>query len=201
MDNFLNLAKQFIQNIFSRASQAPVKAQTVSPISSPTPTPQPIPETTPKTNAISADQVKQGFLKYDANAPLATQSGVIAQALSSLSPSINPKLILAKIIAETRAGKDLIGRQEGLNNPLNTMYKGKLINYPDLKTALTGGPNPLEGHNSQGIINILNGPLYQKFRQSGNLADFFNTYSNPSVGNPPTQDQIQKALEYMKYWQ
>jgi len=162
----------------------------------------PTPTSTPKNTPMSDKQIQEGFLKYASSTPLATQSGVISQALEQLSPQIDPKLILALALKESGGGRDLVGREKGLNNNYNVMYDGKLINYPDLQTALMGGENKLEGNvQSKGLIKILNSNLYKKYRESGNLEDFFNVYSKPEVGNPPMQKQINDALELMKYWQ
>lgn len=153
-------------------------------------------------NGISQEQIQQGFSKFAPDTPLATQSGVISEALGNLSPDIDPKLILALALKESRGGKDLVGRQQGQNNNFNVMHKGKLINYPDLKTSLMGGENPLEGgQQSKGLINILNSPIYKKYRQSGKLEDFFNVYSPPQSGNPDIQTQIQQAQELMQKFQ
>lgn len=156
--------------------------------------------TTQESPQISEQQVRQGFERFASNVPLATQSAVISQALQKLSPQIDPKLILALALKESRGGKDLVGREKGVNNPYNVMYQGNLINYPDLQTALMGGPNPLEGSSSRGLINILNSPLYQKYRQSGNLEDFFNVYSPPNLGNAPINTQVEQALKLMEYF-
>lgn len=210
----LNFAKQLFGGLTGHASSSPVAAQS-NVIGDPSQmkltygsgTPQPMqnipqPVAQASSGGISADQIRQGFEKFAPNTPLATQSGVLAQSLQSLSPQIDPKLILALALKETRGGADLVGRQQGVNNDYNVRYGGKLINYPDLQTALSGGPNPLEGGaQSKGLINMLNGPLYQNYRQSGNLADFFNTYSNPKDNNPPIATQIQQIQQLMKNFQ
>ena len=194
------LAQKLIGGVFGRATKAPVKAQG-NVVGDPSQMKITYGSTKPKTSSISEDQIRKGFSKFSANAPLATQSGVISQALSKLSPSIDPKLILALALKESRGGQDLVGRQQGQNNPYNVMYGGKLINYPDLQTALMGGENQLEGSPSKGLINILNSPLYQKYQQSGNLEDFFNTYSPEQSGNAPIKTQVQQAQELMRYFQ
>lgn len=169
------------------------------------PTPTAAPEEATKAR-VTEEQVKQGLSRYAKDSPLATQSAVLAQALNQLSPNIDPMTILALAIKESRAGKDLVGRKEGLNNPLNVMHhvggQRRLVNYPDLQTALTGGPNSLEGTDSQGIINILNkDPRYEQFRQSGDPAELLKHFT-PYGGENPDQStqlrQLEQAIRYLR---
>jgi hypothetical protein len=71
------------------------------------------------------------------------------------------------------------------------MYGGELIDYPDPATFFMGGGNMgANGGPQQGMLGTLTGGLYNDYMQSGNMEDFFNTYSNPNVGNPPMEKQI-----------
>jgi hypothetical protein len=162
-----------------------------------------IPSSPTLSPSMSPDQVKQGFLNFNSNSPLATQSGVISQSLASLSPKIDPKLVLGIALKETRGGADLQNSDRatnGVNNNWNVKPSGHLVNYPDLQTALLGGSNPLENHSSKGLINLLNSPTYQKYQQTGDPADFFNVYSPPGSGNPPIDTQVQQIQSLMKNW-
>lgn len=164
------------------------------------PTPSPV-----NSGEISEPQIKQGFLKYSSNSPLATQSAVLAAALQQLHPNIDPKVVLGLLLKESGGGRDLVGRQQGLNNNLNVMHhvngQRRLVNYPDLQTALTGGPNPLEDTDSQGIINILNtDPRYNQFRTSGNPSDLLRHFTPFGGENPDENTQLRQLQEAMRYF-
>lgn len=173
------------------------------------PAPPAPPPAAPQQGRLSEEQIQQALQAFAPDTPLATQSGVLAQALQQLDPAYDPRMLIALALKESRGGKDLLnpdrqlgGRREGINNPFNVMPGGDLVNYPDLKTALTGGPNELEGHPSRGLVYILNeDPAYAPYRQSGNMDDFFQAYSPPGKGNADLktqQAQIDKLLRLFK---
>ena len=203
INGLMELLKKATNGLFGHASQQPVLAnpyvssQNVAQTTYHTPTPT----TQPNEGSITPSQIQSGFSKFASDTPMATQSALIAQALGKLSPNIDPKLILALALKESRGGKDLIGRKQGLNNPYNVMPGGKLANYPDLETALLGGKNPLEGGvESQGLIKLLNSPIYKKYQESGNPADFFEKYSPAGAGNAPLDTQVEQARKLMEYF-
>ena len=147
---------------------------------------------------ITADDILRGLTSFagnNAQVPLATQAAQLAEAGNRLP---DPYLPIVLALKETQGGRDVVNRANnggaagaGMNNAWNIMYGGKLIDYPDYETALMGGGNwGVNGAPQQGLLGTLTGGLYDNYMRSGNLEDFFSTYSDPSVGNPPMEKQV-----------
>lgn len=135
------------------------------------------------TNAI-----RQGFLKYGAP-EAAANAQYFAQAGQGLPDPYMPAILAIK---ETSAGKRLSHK----NNYLNI---GPNIDYPDVKTNLLGGgPN-----NQKGFAGVMKSGLYNKYLKSGDLKDFFNTYTPPTYQggtNDPIDKQIKDYNTYKSYF-
>lgn len=149
---------------------------------------------------LSEDQISKGFTSFNPKTPLATQSAVMKQAMNIMAanPKVDPFLAIGVALRESRGGLDLEGREQGVNNVYNVMPGGELTDYPDLKTAVLGGPNPKYNTESKGFVNlIMKSPAYAKYRETGNVDDFNAVYSPPNSGNPTLQKQ-REDLEKLK---
>lgn len=203
MDKFLKDLATKILGIGSPVGVKKAQAQYISPLPDVQPTATPMPQ-----RAIPSEaQITQGLKAFNPQTPLATQSGVLHNAMSMLSsqPKVDPYLAILVALRETRGGLDLLSpnrKDKGVNNVYNTMYNDQLINYPDFKTAVVGGNNPLEGGQSKGFTNmVLSSPQYETYRKTGNIDDFNNTYSPPGYGNPSLEQQradLEKLRQYFK---
>lgn len=152
----------------------------------------------PAPNAMSnslpdASTFLNGFNNFGSSVPVASQSGLFARVASALPPKIDPLLPAIISLMETGGGTNNVG----MNNPFNIRgTQGgdqQFINYPSLETALLGGQNGPDY--SQGLVGTLNNsPYYDKFRSSGDLADFFNTYTpfGAGYGNPTMEELLSR---------
>lgn len=171
------------------------KAPDIHPIINAASKPQ---QPTPAPTGVQPQDINAGFANFGPNVPVATASSEFAQAGNQLPPNIDSLLPAIIALMETGGG----AKQVGANNPFNIrgIQDGntQFIDYPDLKTALLGGDNG--GVNSQGFVGqITNNPNFSTFRDTGNIADFFNTYTPPGAanGNPSLEDLVAryKAIE------
>lgn len=117
--------------------------------------------------------------------PLSTMSAQLAQAGSQLPKTVDPLLPTIVALMESRGLLDPKPRLA--NNPYNIMTGG-LVNYPSPEVAILGG-GP---RNQLGLLGLLReGGLYQDFRESGNLADFFRRFTPRSDPlNPSTEELL-----------
>ena len=165
-------------------------------------------------SVLSEDQIKQGLLKFNPETPLASQAGVLRQAMQLLAqnPKIDPMIALTVALRETGGGRDLRhntrkmgGAYEGVNNPYNfrdTTREGMFVNYPDFKTAILGGYNPQYKTQSQGFVGqILNSPAYAKYRETGNIDDLNSVFTPQSDGNQPANRLTADMEKLKKYFQ
>lgn len=137
----------------------------------------PIP-TQPVDNYIQ--NIQQGLTRWGKGTapPIATMSAQLAQAGANLPHKYLPAAVALK---ETGGLRDSAKARQ-LNNPYGM---GPNISYPTLEQSIVGGGG------KRGFKGVLEGPLYEKYRQSGDLKDFINVYSPPSVhNNPSMNDQI-----------
>lgn len=153
----------------------------------PTPTPTPMQAPTmPQEDqynggSIDPSVIAQGFQKFSATPPpVASMSSEIASAGEGLPDELLPAILA---LMETGGGKHMASK----NNPYNL---GPGIEYPDLKTAIVGG-GPRD---QKGFKGVIHGGLYDKYKESGKLEDFFNTFTppGPEHGNPSMEELIQR---------
>ena len=141
-------------------------------------------------------KIDQGLSKYspDQPLPIASMSGQLAEAGSQLGQNDLLPTIMA--LMETGGGTKSVGN----NNPYNIRgiqdNKRQFINYPDLQTSILGG-----GDQKGFLGTILNSGYYNDFNQSGNLADFFKTFTPQGEGNPSQEELIARYLQLMSYFQ
>jgi len=157
---------------------------------------QPVPTQYPR---ITPEQVLAGLMKQSGgrDIPIASVVQQLADLGNSLPPIIDPFFPAALSLRESGGG---VTSGTDRNNPYGIMTwdeqgNRELASYPDLATAtLGGGPR-----NQMGLKGTINNGLYENFLQSGNLADFFNTYS-PSGENASVDDQIALFNELLQYF-
>lgn len=171
-------------------TQMPPQMQAQIPAASPTPYPR-----------ITAEQVLAGLAARangGAMPPIASNASALAQLGNSLPTNIDPFFPAALALRESGGGVTS-GVPE--NNPFGLMswdQQGNraLAQYPDLQTAILGG-GP---QGQRGLAGTLTGGLYNKFLESGQMADFLNTYSPP--GENATVDQqaalLNELLQYFR---
>lgn len=171
-------------------SQPQMQAQT-APIASPTPSPQPMPSAFP-----NEARLRQNISNtWGSDSPILQNLPLFEKAGQQLSPKENPLLPIVLALRETQGGKDNLKPNAitGNNNYFNIRgvqgNQTRFINYPDLQTALFGGQNGPD--QSQGLVGLLNGPVYQDYQNSGNIRDLFNHWSPPSDGNGQLPEQEQ----------
>lgn len=149
-----------------------------SPIVSPVPD-NPMSQYNPQEQA--ATRISQGMQKFSPDTvPMATMSSELSQAGQGL-----PDELLPAIIGLMESGG---GQHMKNNNPYNI---GPGIKYPDLRTSIIGGGDK----NQKGLKGLLReGGPYQKYRDSGKLEDFFNTFTPPGIenGNPSMEELISR---------
>lgn len=142
-------------------------------------------------NTPSAADFQSGFSKFGADAPVATASPAFAQAAQKMPANMDPYLPAVIALMETGGGAKTVAPNNVFN--ISGMQNGRegFVSYPDFSTALLGGDNG--GVQSQGFMGtLLNGPAYSDFRSSGNLGDFFNSYTppGPAYGNPSLEELL-----------
>ena len=175
----------FFNNIFGLNKPR----QMLSPYVEPTPTPT----LTPKPKGYTADQIKDGLTKFGPTTPLIDSADDLATAVSKMPKGVDPLLPVVVSLMETGGGQKMTAE----NNPFNLrgeQYgRRKFIDYPDIKTSILGGDN--RGVKSKGFTGTINEhPSYAQFRKTGNLEDFFSSYTPPGkeYGNPTMPELISR---------
>lgn len=148
----------------------------------PTPTPTPTPH--PLQGAI-----EKALNEYRGGVPIATMAAQLAQAGEGLPDPLMPAIMP---LIET-AGGEAITR--GNNNLYNMLPTEAGVNYPDYETAILGG-GPDE---QKGFVGTIKGGKYDDYLESGDLADFFDTFS-PSHENAAIADQITRYNSIRKQY-
>lgn len=175
IDNLLSLFQPKAQA--SQKIQAPVPDQQI--VGNPNYQPQPQP------NPLSdlEDQIRTGFSRFsNPPPPVATQSAQLAQAAQGL-----PDPLMAAVITLIEHGGQFPSNPKRLNN-IGSL--GGDVSYPTPEVAILGGGE----RNQLGLKGVLQSPAYQKYRESGNLEDFFNVYTPPGeeYGNPSMEELISR---------
>jgi len=163
------------------------------------------PTTTPTDTNFNdlINTIKNGFTKY--GSPMATAAADFANAgykLQQQHPNVDPLIAAVLSLKETSGGKSMAP-----NSANNTLNLGPNINYPDIKTNLMGGGTwGIDGGPQQGFTGIMNQPVYQKYLDSGNLNDFFPSYTptydtNGKKVNGTTAEQIAQYDTLRKFFQ
>lgn len=180
-DNYGNIVPM------SPLAPTPMKPQVmgVSTAQAAEPTPAPIKK---PIEELTFEDLLAGYGKYGAT-PSAQAVKLMAEAPKRYPVfAKHPKLLPAMSIVETGAGKYMT-RPKG-PNPQNLMNWGIYTDFAPTDQA-------------QSVERAISGigermPYYQKFRDSGNLEDFVNTYAPASDGN---EGYMQKLLAAMKYFE
>lgn len=170
-------------------AQMPPQMQAQIPTAMPTPFPR-----------ITAEQVLAGLAARangGAMPPIASNASALAELGNSLPTHIDPFFPAALALRESGGGVTS-GVPE--NNPFGIMswdQQGNraLAQYPDLQTSILGG-GP---QGQRGLAGTLKGGLYNKFLESGQMADFLNTYSPPGE-NATVEDQAALLNELLQYF-
>lgn len=162
--------------------------------------PSPTPE--PTGASISPDQIRAGLTEFGGGTapPVASYSAQLAQLGNELArryPNIDPAFIAALALKESGGGQNI---PEGSNNPYGIMSDDQtgnrsLAQYPDFGVATLGGGQ----NDQQGLRGTLFAGPYDEALQSGNLEQFFNTYSPPSE-NALTAQQVVEFLQLLEYF-
>lgn len=134
------------------------------------------------------DTIQKGFNRY--GSPMATAAADFAQAGYSMQqkyPKVDPLLAAVISLKETSGGKHM--SPGSANNVLNI---GPGINYPTIAAnVIGGGTGGVNGGPQQGFLGtILNNPAYKKYLQSGNINDFFPSYTPAGGGNASIPRQV-----------
>jgi len=194
--NPLELLKQFLGSSYTHSFRKPGYEQNGQPQQAQPPVQlaqaaqTPMPTASPQRGGVTLEEAIRQVLAARA-APMVKDAGLLAQAGRQFEAAgLDPLMPTILAIRETQGGKDLEKRDWGKNNPYNIRGeqggKKQFISYPDLQTATFGGRNeyaPGQYVDAQGLSGlILQNKIYEDFRKSKSLADFFNHYS-PSVDN------------------
>lgn len=172
-----------------RLDKSPAAPQLSIPQQQQQPAPQAAPPAQPP--RPTAQDYTQGFNAFGANVPVATQGAQFAQAGAALPSNIDPYLPAIISLMESGGGAKTVAPNNAWN--IRGMQNGQqqFVSYPDLATALLGGDN--NGVQSSGFVGqVLNNPAYAPFRSSGNIQDFFQTYTPPGAayGNPSMDELV-----------
>ena len=141
--------------------------------------------------------ISQGLAKYPGGAPIATLSAQLAKSGRQIQKAGGDPLLPTVIsLKESQGGK----KQVGINNPygLRGTQNGsqQFINYATPEEALFGGTI---AHPLGFMGNLFKN--YQPYLKSGNLADFFSTYTPISDSrNPSIQNQIDLYNQLRSYF-
>lgn len=141
----------------------------------------------------SSSDFQSGFKKFNTNAPVATASPYFAEAAQKMPDKVDPFLAAIIALMETGGGMNTASSNNLFNLSGTQNGQQGFVSYPDFQTSLLGGSN--QGVQSQGFVGtILNNPAYENFRNTGNLADFFNVYTPPGAdyGNPSLEELISR---------
>lgn len=158
---------------------ASVKPPTIHPTQQPT--------QQPVRQIPTSQEFQKGFARFGSNVPVASASPVFAEAAKQLPPTVDSLLPAIIALMESGGGQKVTG----VNNAWNLSDGQKFVDYPNYQTALLGGDN--NGVQSKGFIgNLLHNPAYEQFRKTGDLADFFSSYTPPGNGNPSMGELISR---------
>lgn len=154
-----------------------------------------VPTPTPTTLAYKQilENIMQGYRAYG-NPPIATASPHLATlGLELQQKGGNPYLPAALALKETGGLK--YRPAQSINNPFGI---GPGVAYPDIKTSILGG-----GVNKQrGLRGVLLSGAYNPYLQSGNLVDFFKTYTPVEAHNNPSYtDQVALMNELLGFFE
>ena len=144
---------------------------------------------------VTLEQLMTGLGKFAQQAgvsqvPIATQSADYLRGGlgEGLPDPLLPWLLLLK---ETRGGLDLLKPERanrGVNNPANIIPPEGIASYPSLEVGVMGGgPN-----NQKGLKGVLDNPVYDEYKKSGDLVDFLKHYTPYTEGgaNPSYDEQL-----------
>lgn len=187
--NFFERVVQGFNNLFHRDDRdrlvSPVPERPTQPTATPTPSPKP--------EKVTPEQIEAGLRKFDASSPLLDYTQQLADAANRMPKGVDRFLPVVMSIMETGGGKKLAAQ----NNPFNLRGtqagRTKFIDYPSMDVAILGGDN--QGVQSKGFVGTIGEhPAYEKFRQSGSLEDFFNSFTppGPEYGNPSMDELKQR---------
>ena len=141
------------------------------------------PSPTPTPNPMIAG-LEKGFADYGLKSgfenPLATMSAQMAQAQEE-NPLPDPYLPATMSLMETSGGKHMKYK----NNPFN--YGG---DKPDLNTAIQ--------RINEGIGNTSDTGLYKDYLNSGDMQDFFKTYTPSADPANPNYDELMKRYTQLR---
>lgn len=138
---------------------------------------------------ITFDKLLEGFGRYGAT-PSAEAVKVMADAPNRYPIyKQHPYLLPAASIVETGAGQNMT-RPKTSPNPQNLLNWGIYTDFAP-KTQAEAVERALTGIGERS-------PYYQKFRDSGSLEDFVNTYAPASDGNEGYMDKLMKAMAYFQ---
>lgn len=165
-------------------AKAPKRQVLAAQSSAPTPTPTPV---IPQNRRELADRIKKGLMKYDSTMPVATMSSQLAEAGEGLPDPLLPAIMS---LVETHGGRDIT---RGQNNIYNMLPTRAGISYPDLQRAILGG------NGQKGFRGVVTGGLYNDYLESGNLHDFFDTYS-PASENASLSDQEKRYRSILEQY-
>lgn len=154
-----------------QATGAPAATPTIAPMATATPAPSAPP-------SDLEGVIRKAMAAYG-NPPVATLSAELAQAGEGLPDPLLPAIVSLK---ESSGGKNLTHP----NNFVNILQPGK-FDYPTPQSNITGE----HGDDRWSFKELLNeGSPYAKYRNSGDLADFFRPYTPPGGANASLEDQI-----------
>lgn len=179
----------FFNNFSQRNRGAEIKDTKTQPSPSPSVSPQPSPSMAPSQDTLQ-QQIDSGLQRFSQRAgsevPIASLSAELAQAGRQLPQEINQPF-LPTILALMESRGLLDSRPAQYANPYNVMAPD-LVQYANPQQAILGGDGKL------GLMGLLReGGPYQSFRETGNIADFFNTFTPSSDPlNPSNQDLVDR---------
>ena len=193
--NYFSPALSTVKNVFDELiptrKAAAMGSSAVPEINVPQPSSTPQPASMP-----SAETYTQGFNNFGTDLPVASYAPQFAEAATQLPETIDPLLPAIIALMETGGGVNTAAN----NNPFNIRGiqdgQTQFIDYPDIATALLGGEN--QGVTSSGLLGqLLTNAAYDSFRQSGNLEDFFTSYTPPgeAYGNPSLDELIARYTD------
>lgn len=137
------------------------------------------------TPGVSPQQIQQGYQRFSQTPPpIAEYAELLAQAGQGLPDPLLPAVMP---LMETGGGNRMVANNNYYNVRGQQNGETKFIDYPDAQTAILGG------NGSQGFKGLIGeNPRYQEYRDSGDLADFFQRYTPPGAeyGNPTMEELL-----------
>lgn len=155
----------------------------------------PVPTATPAPGAISEAMILQGLQKAGfGKSPIAQHAPVLAEAAGRVPQGVDPYLPTILSLMET-GGLKYTGQP---NNPYNIFYPGthNPVQYQSVRDSIFGPQGTNETLNLLGLLRE-NGP-YQHYLDSGNLSDFFMTFTPPSDPRNPSNDQLVERYNLLR---